>query len=290
MRRLIVNADDFGFTQGVNRAIGEAHRAKVVTSATLMARGAAFEEAVRLARSAPGLSVGCHVVLTGGSPVLAASEIPSLLSGQNSAQPWFRSGWRCFAAAYSGKMVAQEIEAEAIAQIRRLQQSGIKVSHVDTHKHLHLFPHVLAPILRACQACGVNAVRNPFEPVPLGLLSQYPGLWRRWAGIKALNTFAEGFRRAVEAAGMTSPAGAFGVAATGRLDTQLLGYLLEHLPEGDWELVCHPGYDDAELRSMPTRLWAARERELQALTSPETLRLLARSQITLISYADLARI
>ncbi len=97
MRRLIVNADDFGFTSGVNRAIVEAHARGVVTSATLMANGRAFAEATQLARSVPHLSVGCHVVLIDGQPVLAPALVSSLVSQPEESGSFFRDGLKSFA-------------------------------------------------------------------------------------------------------------------------------------------------------------------------------------------------
>jgi len=290
VRHLIVNADDLGFTRGVNRAILESHQAKVVTSATLMAQGAEFAEAVRLAQSVPSLSLGCHVVLIGGAPLLPAQEVPSLVADQG-GQGSFRSGWAGFAAAaLSGRLMAKEIEAEATAQIRKLQQAGIAVTHVDTHKHVHILPQVLQPLLRAAKACGVRAVRNPFESVQLGMLMQEIRLWPRWLGIGMLNAFAGTFRRMVQDAGMISPEGIFGVVSTGRLDASLFRYTIEHLPPGTWELVCHPGYDDAQLRGMPTHLWGSRQKELRTLTSPEIPALLAKNEIQLVSYRDFVQI
>src|SRR5712672_3642287 len=161
MRRLIVNADDFGLTSGVNRAIVESHTRGIVTSATLMANGRGFEDATRLAKTVPRLSVGCHVVLIDGEPVLDAAQIPSLTSS-NSGGVRFRDGLKSFAArALTGRVNEREIELEATAQIRKLESAGISVSHLDTHKHTHLFPTVLRPVLRAARSCGVRAVRNP---------------------------------------------------------------------------------------------------------------------------------
>jgi len=128
VRRLIVNADDFGFTAGVNRAIVEAHTHGIVTSSTLMANGNAFEDAVRLAKSVPRLSVGCHVVLTDGEPVLAAKLLPSIISA-HSGGPRFHDGLPSFVArALVGRLDPGEIEAEASAQIRKLQSAGLSVS------------------------------------------------------------------------------------------------------------------------------------------------------------------
>ena len=287
MRRLIINADDFGLTAGVNRAIVEAHEHGVVTSATLMANGPEFDDAVRLARAAPGLSVGCHVVLVDGLPVLEASQVPSLM-GKSRNELGFRRSWTGFAtAALSGALVAEEIEAEATAQICKLQGAGIAVSHLDTHKHTHIFPQVLRPLARAAKACGVRALRNPFEPLRAALWVKRPNLWMRWLGAGALDGFAQHFRRVVKAADMLMPDGAAGVVATGALDDQLLADILQHLPPGSWELVCHPGYADAQLQRVHTRLRASREQELRILISSGTKELLSKSLIHLISYDDL---
>src|SRR5215831_3292086 len=151
VRRLIINADDFGFTSGVNRAIVEAHNYGVVTSSTLMAGGRAFAEAVQMAKATPKLGVGCHVVLIDGTPVSTAEALPSLTSAGE-----FRDGLKSFVArALAGRMNAEEIATEASAQIRRVQSAGISVSHIDTHKHTHIFPQILKPILRAARGCGV---------------------------------------------------------------------------------------------------------------------------------------
>jgi len=152
VRRLIVNADDFGFTAGVNRAIVEAHTHGIVTSSTLMANGRAFEDAVCLAKTVPRLSVGCHVVLIDGEPVADVGLLPSI-AGAHSGGARFRDGLRTFAArALAGRLDPDEIEVEASAQIRKIQMAGVSVSHVDTHKHTHLFPAVLRPLLRAARA------------------------------------------------------------------------------------------------------------------------------------------
>ena len=287
MRRLIINADDFGLTGGVNRAIVEAHKHGVVTSATLMANGPEFDDAVRLALAAPGLSVGCHVVLVDGLPVLEASQVPSLI-GKSRNELGFRGSWTSFAAAaLSGALAAQEVEAEATAQICKLQAAGIAVSHLDTHKHTHIFPQVLRPLVRAAKACGVRALRNPFEPLRVARWAKRPNLWMRWLGAGALDGFAQDFRRIVKAADMLMPDGAGGVVATGALDDQLLADIVEHLPPGSWELVCHPGYADAQLQRVRTRLRASREQELRILTSSGTKELLSKSLIDLISYHDL---
>jgi hopanoid biosynthesis associated protein HpnK len=289
-RRLIVNADDFGLTLGVNRAILELHAAGVLTSATLMATGAAFRSAVHAAFVQPSLGVGCHVVLVDGAPALHWSEIPSLATAEG-----FRPSLANFARdLVRGRVRPMDIEREAIAQIRRLQSAGITVSHVDTHKHTHVFPRVLRPLLRAALACGVPAIRNPFEPAWALRATRAP-LGRR-IQVHLLKFYRSQFVRAVRRAGLLTTQGAVGVLATGTLDAATLERLLAAMPAGTWELICHPGYDDATLAAIHTRLTSSREVEraalLEVLPRPDVLSgadtLPGTSGIQLIHFEQLA--
>jgi chitin disaccharide deacetylase len=290
VRRLIVNADDFGFTAGVNRAIVDAHTHGIVTSSTLMANGRAFDDAVRLARTVPRMSVGCHVVLIDGEPVTEGKLLHSLTSAR-SVPARFRDGLKSFAArALTGRLDPGEIEAEVSAQIRKLQSAGVSVSHVDTHKHTHLFPAVLRPLLRAARACGVHAVRNPFgprKPLKSSELLTRPSLWTRYAEVRVLRALAAKFRDAASREGMATPDGTLGIVVTGALDEQLFRATAHIIPEGTWEFVCHPGYNDDDLQSAKTRLRASRETELRVLTMPEARQLLLDQGIALMSYREL---
>jgi hopanoid biosynthesis associated protein HpnK len=285
VRRLIVNADDFGLTSGVNRAIIEGNRSGIVTSATLMANARASDPAIDLAKVQPSLKIGCHVVLIDGVPLTA--NLPTLTNGS----PRFRSSLKQFAiAAVRKQIAAEEVQREVEAQIRKIQSRGITLTHLDSHKHTHMFPHILRPLLRAAKACGIRAIRNPFEPLrcwPAGMVLGAPKLWLRSAGVMAFQMFAAEFRSALKEYEMVSTDGTVGIAITGLLDQQTLLRILEALPDGTWELVCHPGYSDADLQAAGTRLTQSREIELSALTSAETKKALADRDIKLISYADL---
>ena len=161
MGRLIVNADDFGLTSGVNRAIAELHNAGVVTSASLMARAAATEEAIELARSMPTLGVGCHIVLVDGEPVLPAHQIPTLVDRKTGGFP--SSLDKFLAKLFTGRIRAAEIEAEAAAQVGLLQQRGLRLTHVDSHMHTHVFSAVLRPVLRAAGASASEPSAIPLS-------------------------------------------------------------------------------------------------------------------------------
>ena len=266
MGRLILNADDFGLTAGVNRAIIELHRAGVLTSTTLMAKAAATDEAIELARSTPSLGVGCHVVLADGEPVLPAQNLPTLVDTHTGR---FHPKLGAFLKRlYSGRIRSAEIEAEGAAQIASLQSRGLRLTHIDTHKHTHMFPAVLRPVLRAAKAAGIRAVRNPFEPA--WSLRSTPGApWIRRTEVSLLRLLEPTFRRIVAEESFTTTDGAIGVLATGTLDAATVASLLRNLPPGTWELVSHPGYNDADLARAHTRLLASRETERQALCATE---------------------
>jgi predicted glycoside hydrolase/deacetylase ChbG (UPF0249 family) len=227
-------------------------------------------------------------VLTDGVPVLAAAQLPSLTTNSH-----FRDGMMTFAArSIAGRMNTDEIILETSAQIHKLQSAGIVVSHIDTHKHTHLFPGVLRPLLRAAAACGVRAVRNPFGPrLPLqsSHLLAHPGLWTRYAEVRVLGSFAGRFREAVDREGFSTPDGTLGIVVTGALDETVFDAIARSIPEGTWEFVCHPGYNDADLQAGKTRLRESRETELRVLTLPAARELLAQQGIELISYRGLGR-
>ncbi len=262
MTRLIVNADDFGLTTGVNRAIVELHQAGVLTSATLMAKASATEQAVALSRANPNLGVGCHVVLVDGEPVLPAHEVPSLVDARTGFFPPKLTTF--LARLFTGRIRAAEMEAEAAAQIALLRGKGVHLTHIDSHKHTHMFPAVLRPVLRAARRAGVRAVRNPFEPVWAVRASPRAGLVRT-AEVIALGRFGPYFRRVLAEEGFVSTDGTIAVAATGVVNADTVRALLKKLPPGTWELVSHPGYHDTDLDKVRTRLKASREIEREAL-------------------------
>jgi chitin disaccharide deacetylase len=284
--RLIINADDFGLTQGVNRAIAELHQAKALTSATLMATGAAFDDAVALAHANPTLGVGCHVTLTDGIPVSSPQSIPTLLGADGKT---FRPSLGDFVKMLlRGKISEAEIEREALAQVEKLQRAGIHVTHLDTHKHTHLFPAVTRPLLRVAERCSVGAIRNPFER-SWSLALGHGNLLRRLQ-VKLLGNLKNRFelQHQIRDARVLTSDGTIGISATGHLDAPTLRQLLQALPaEGTFELCCHPGYNDGDLDRVTTRLRTHRDVERNALLTELPARSLQPNAPQLINYGDL---
>jgi hopanoid biosynthesis associated protein HpnK len=286
MKRLIVNADDFGFTRGVNAGIVRAFKTGIVTSTTIMANGEAFEDAVSLARANPGLGVGCHLAAVGGMPVALPSEIPSLVDG-NGALPATLT--KLVIKLARGLVPSEEIAREFRAQVLRVANSGIKITHLDSHKHSATHPRVTEALARVAIEFGIKSVRNPFERVFAGRLDLQP----KWAYLKqfalsaAIAPAALEFTRIAREYGLKTPDRFFGVKLTGLLDTAAIRSMMESLSEGTTELMCHPGINDDDLAKAHTRLKQERERELEAL-SDTGLRVLAQELgVELISYREL---
>lgn len=271
-RRLSVNADDFGFTRDVNRGIIEAHRGGILTAATIMANGAAFDDAVALARENPTLDVGVHFVLVGGNSVLDAGRALPPTVG------------RLMAAIALGRI---RIDAELRAQIERVVNAGIRPTHVDTHKHTHLLPPVLDAVARLAQEFGAPWVRRPFD-LPLHGSPAAAPMAARLAS-RAFRGVRAQFHRKLARHGCGSTDWFAGFQLTGRYGAEEVLHLLEHLPEGWTEFMAHPGYCTEELRGARTRLKESREKELRALTDPRVKEALVRLGIQLWRYPRVTR-
>jgi len=184
MKLRVVNADDFGLTEGMNRGVLEAHQRGILTSTTLLANAPAFHSAVSLARSAPRLGVGVHLNLTLGHAISKPSEIASLVD----ATGRFRySPAGLVQAVVLGRARPREIEREWAAQIESISRAGIAITHLDGHKHVHVLPGMAPIIVRLTREFGISAVRFAVEsPVRLA-----PLLRRTWQGTNGPRTTLE---------------------------------------------------------------------------------------------------
>ena len=289
-RNLIVNADDLGWTAGVNRGIAEAHRNGIVTSASLLANGQAFAEGVALARDAGGLGLGVHLNLNDGPPVAPHESVPSLVNDAGE----FEGGPDSLLLKLATRGLSlREVEVEWSAQISKVRDAGIEPTHLDGHKHVHMLPGLFEIALRLAKRHGIGAIRVSHEAS--SLRSALSTGERRAAvvlkqGVQArgLKLLARDAREQAERAGMSTADYFCGIAQTGELTKEGVARLLRNLPEGTTELMCHPGYADDALRKTATRLQASRQKEVEILTDTEIRNLVASQGIRLIDYAFLA--
>ncbi len=290
MKKLIVNADDFGMTEGVNRAILKGHRHGIITSTSLLVNGVAYDSALALARGTPTLGVGVHLNLTEGKPTSGAARVPSLVARDGN----FLNGPGRVAAGLVARRVAiGDIEREFRSQIEKLIAAGIRPTHLDGHQHVHMWPTLFALTARLAAEYGIGGMRCARERRTgvrgmLGRNGPSRGKILKQLAVGAgLALLAVGARARMGRAGVASPDYYYGVSATGFLDREALAAVLRDLPEGSSELMCHPGYADADLAAIPTRLVAQREVELEALTAPEIRNLVRERGIQLITYTGL---
>ena len=266
-KRLVVNADDFGFTPDVNRGIVAAHRHGILTATTLMANGDAFEDAVRLAKENPTLDTGCHLVLIGGRSLLAPyAALPA------SAPQLVRA------------LATRRIRVydELAAQVRKILSAGLEATHLDTHKHTHLAPPVLDAVARIAEEFQIRWVRRPFDLPITALRGGVPWLKRATSG--GLGVLRGRFHRVLARHGCRTTDHFAGFQITGRFRTAELVQLIRELPEGITEFMCHPGYCGEDLRNARTRLKESRQRELEALVDPATRAALDEAEVELVNY------
>ena len=281
MRRLIVNADDFGLHAAVNRGILAAHTEGIVSSTSLMAGGAAFDDAVRIARHCPQLGVGVHLTLVGASPLLPVAEVSSLLDEAGD----FYGSYPLFIKRFlRGKIRLAEVERELAAQIDRVCMAGIQPSHLDSHQHLHVVPGIAGIVLKLARRFSIRAIRIPAEPL-LFFGGKAPSLGRV-IGRTGLTLLAEVFRRQAVGAGFAVTGHFFGMLSGGQMNQAALLSILQSLPEGDSEIMVHPGDGDESLAEKYSWGYHWTE-ELQALCSGEVKTSVGQQKIQLISYREL---
>jgi len=270
-RRLVVNADDFGYSRSVNRGIVESHTRGIVTRTSIMATGSGFEDAVERALATPSLPVGVHLNFYRGATVLPPERVPSLVGSDGLLLGSWREIVRRLA---SGQLDLSQLEAELGAQIDRVTAAGLEPLHLDSDKHLHLWPSAFDVTCRLALKHGIRQVRVVREPVtgqmvPLGLHA-----------LSARNS------RVAESMGLSVAHSTIGVTAQ-PVDTASLARLLRGARGQSVEFVVHPGHIDDEFmelqRTMPNRLVATREAELATLCGESARRLVREAGFTLVA-------
>lgn len=284
MKALIVSADDFGLTEGVNRGIIKAHQEGIVTSTTLIANGRAFDQAVLLAKENEGLKIGIHLTLVEEQPVAKGSEVPSLIRKDG----FFHSNYfTLLSHLVMGRLKLQEVRREFRAQIEKCLAYGIIPTHLDSHQYAHVLPGILDIVIELAKEYGIPPARCPDEKVALtrdmALIFSARNM-KRWVML----LLARRARRKFKQSGIVIPDNFYGMLRSGRLTSEFILTMLRHLPEGVAELACHPGLLDTELTSRYSHWGYNWEGELTALTDPTIMALIKRLDIKLINFSDLA--
>ncbi len=288
-RKLIVNADDFGLTAGVNAGVAECCERGVLRSATIMANAPAFQDAVTTAKRCENLGVGIHFVLTRLKPLTDAAKIPELAGG-NGELP---SGpAELLKLVLTRKGVREEIRRELFAQAERVFDSGIIPTHFDSHKHVHLIPPVLETMIEIGRRWSIKWIRGPFES-PAGLIflfdverSKRGQFLRQYAAALCTSPARMAFRSLMRGSGIRCPDYFHGISATGLMTPDFIRRFSEKVKPGINELMTHPGYVDDDLRALGTRLLGSRGKEKDIIASEELKELLLKHKIVIGNFGE----
>ncbi len=280
MKRLVVTGDDFGLSREVNRAVIEAHERGILRSASLMIGAPAALDAVELARAHPGLAVGLHLVVLDGQASLPAAEIPGLVDADgNFGCAAFATGMRY---QFSSR-VRRELAREIRGQLQRFRETGLRLSHVDGHHHMHLHPVVLGILIEAAREFGIRWIRLPSEELGIALGAEEGRTAEKvfWSAVFGLLR-RSGAKR-LRAAGIGFSPRVYGLLLTGRIRERYLLHLIPRIRADLAELYCHPGKRSDGIFE------AARsggDEELAALLSVPVQEALSRSGFVLTNFAD----
>jgi predicted glycoside hydrolase/deacetylase ChbG (UPF0249 family) len=280
--RLVLTADDAGLAAPLSRRIASLLASGRLSATSLLACGAAFDEAVDALRAAGVAEAGVHLCLVGGeSPVLPAEAIPTIAPGGR----FFRS-WPAVAARVdTGLLRIAEVEEEWEAQLLAVRRAGFRVTHLDSHQHVHLLPGLLRVVVRLARRYDVPFVRAPRADDPAAFATGTGPVGRGRA--KLLSLFGAAARTRIAEAGLPEPPRVLGLAEAGRMTLARWTGLLERLPgEGTFEVVLHPGVDDpaAEARYGWGYAW---EEESSALENEELTATLAARGVEVVPFSAL---
>lgn len=281
-KQLIVNADDFGRHVLIDRAVELGVQQGLIRSATVMVTGAAFEDAIALARRTPALGLGLHVTLVNARPVLPKEQIPSLIDPAT-GELWPDHG--VFVKRFlAGKIKLPEVAKECRAQLDVFLSTGLVPTHLDSHQHMHVLPGIIDIVIDLCLDHGIPAVRIPAIPVSL-FATRLTNLGEQ-VGRTGLHVLAERARRKALAAGLRAPDHFGGIVAGEAVDKKALRTILLQLKDGTTEIMLHPGTDNKVL--IPATAWDHDfEAELAGVTDPGMVDLVKQLGVTVGNFSDL---
>jgi hopanoid biosynthesis associated protein HpnK len=281
MNRLIINADDFGIHTEVNQAIIDAHQRGILTSTSLLASGPAFEEAVALARQCPKLGIGIHLCLVGSLPtVLSKDEVPTLVDGDG-LLPENYVGF--IKKVYEGKVDYEQLYRELDAQMQKILATGLTITHIDSHQHMHVLPPVWKIVQTLMKQYHIHRLRIPGEAYSFKMLNAPPV---RVMGRNGLTWLSKKALRDVRRLHYTTSDYFWGMVDGGHMDETNLLYILKQLPFGIHEIMMHPGRK-TEVLAQSFQWGYHWQDEYGALLSPRIRQVLAEQQIQMINFGDL---
>ena len=280
LRYIIINADDFGRHAEINRAVEEGLVHGCLRSATVMPGGAAFAGAIDIARRHEELGLGVHFTLVDGHPILPPEEIPSLVGSEGDFLPDHTALLKRY---LKGSINLEEVRRELAAQLQKVEATGIPISHVDSHQHMHTLPGIIDIVLDLAARAGIRAVRTPRTPLFAGA---FGGLGQL-VGRLGLSTLARLAACKAHRRGLLTPDNFAGIVAGEAVSEGELLHLIAHLPQGTTEVMMHPGTKNDVLQDDSG--WQHDfEAELAAILSPRVGEALRKAEVEPVNFRHLS--
>lgn len=271
VRRLIVNADDFGLSNSINQAVVRAHREGILTSASLMVNEAGFDEAVQLAKENPGLGVGLHLTLLQGHSTLPPDTIPGLV---NSRREFSNSPVGVGMAYFFQRGLREQLQKEIRAQFEKFRATGLPLDHVNGHLHLHLHPVIFKLLMEDAEMLGIRHFRFTRDCLARSRRMSNGHLFYKLSHTIIYDCLSRRAREPLRRRNIKHADITFGLLQDSRVDEAYILKLLPELPEGDSELYSHPSLDKFK-------------HEFDALISPRVREQVQKLGVQLIRYCDL---
>lgn len=280
--KLIINGDDFGKSREVNEGVIGAFRAGTLTSCSLMVTGEACDDAVRLAREHQALAVGLHLVTVQGKAALPPGEIPLLVDrkGHFPDNPTY-AGLRY----HCSKAARKQLVRELAAQFERFHATGLKLSHVDSHLHMHVHPVIFAAALDLAESCGVKTMRVPRDDLRLAVRFQKRGLAARAVMALVFRGLTRLMKKELTVRGFFFPERVYGHFLSGAMSLDYVLFVLDQLSATTNEIYFHPAVARGADHTSGDR---QQVREFSALTSRALQERLQDPRIELTNYLELA--
>lgn len=282
MKKLIINADDFGLNELVNSAIIEGYKNGFITSTTIMPSGVAFDNAIELAKENPALGIGVHLTLVAERSVSDPKKVPTLVNKEG----YFAQQYPQFLLQYMlGRININDIRRELKAQVEKVANAGINITHIDSHQHLHIIPEILKVAIDIAKEHKIKAIRIPDESYLF--FGSYPFSLFRFVARCGLTYLARLARHNVRKNNLVAPNHFFGMLAGGNMQEKYLSEIIRQIPEGVSEIMVHPGSSNKLLRTKHN--WEYHwEEELLAVTSKHVGILINNNDINLVSFRELS--
>ena len=276
---LIINADDFGLDENIDRGIAESFAAGLIKSASLVPNGAAFGHALNLANE-HSVAIGIHLCLTAEKPVLSREGVKSLINEEGLLS---KDCYSLICKIYGKKIKLSEIERELEAQIKKVLDSGIIPTHLDGHDYIHLIPPVFDIIIKLAVKYGIKWIRYPaITSRDIHCFSVSGCCKKMW-----LDIFSAGQIKNLSKSGVKFPDFSYGIMLSGRLNTDMMNVILQKIDSGISDITCHPGYSPENKKYAAWRYsW---QEEMSLLKSNDLKSRLDGLNIEVTNYGEISR-